>query len=78
MRREIPIVMALVVLAALMIYSFGNLPWGTIVDDRNVTSGEAISTSLFSQWSMTLIVMGLILAVAMVSGVFLSKMEGRQ
>lgn len=78
MRREVPIVMALVVLAALMIYSFGNLPWGTIVDDRNVTSGEAISTSLFSQWSMTLIVMGLILAVAMVSGVFLSKMEGRQ
>lgn len=78
MRREVPIVMALVVLAALMIYSFGNLPWGTIVDDRNVTSGEAISTALFSQWSMTLIVMGLILAVAMVSGVFLSKMEGRQ
>ncbi len=78
MRREVPIVMALVVLAALMIYSFGNLPWGTIVDDRNVTSGQAISTSLFSQWSMTLIVLGLILAVAMVSGVFLSKMEGRQ
>lgn len=78
MRREVPIVMALVVLAALMIYSFGDLPWGTIVDDRNVTSGQAISTSLFSQWSMTLIVLGLILAVAMVSGVFLSKMEGRQ
>ncbi len=77
MRQDYFLVAALVLLTVLMVYSFLNLPWGTMVDDRNVTSGEAVSTNLFQQWGLTLVVLGLILGVAMVGGVFLSKMEGR-
>lgn len=78
MRREPPLALALALLAALMAYSFLALPWQPNQVEGNQTEGHTIAETLFVQYPAALYIIALLLAAAMVGGVFLAKMEGRE
>ncbi len=80
-QRQALAIAAVAALFLVMAVSFIGVPWPTTqhpIDVVNTTSpgGNAIANSLFNSYSIALILIGVILAAAMVGGVFLAKMEG--
>ncbi len=72
MKERILVFVGLVLLTALMVLSFGGLPWNP---GAQTVSNESVAESLFSDFGLAMIVMALLLAVAMVGGVFLARRE---
>ena len=80
-QRQALAVAAVATLFLVMAVSFVGVPWPTAQHEIPVVnttspSGNAIANSLFNTYSIALILIGLILAAAMVGGVYLAKMEG--
>ncbi len=80
-QRQALSVAAVGALFLVMAVSFIGVPWPTQqhqVPLVNATSpsGNALANSLFYSYSIALILIGIILAAAMVGGVYLAKMEG--
>ncbi len=64
-----------------MAVSFVGVPWPTQQHEIQVVNGTAptgntLANSLFDSYSIAVILIGIILAAAMVGGVYLAKMEG--
>jgi NADH:ubiquinone oxidoreductase subunit 6 (subunit J) len=80
-QRQALAVAAVATLFLVMAVSFVGVPWPTtqhVIPIVNTTSpsGNAIANSLFDSYSVALILIAIILAAAMVGGVYLAKMEG--
>ncbi len=80
-QRQALAVAAVGTLFAILAVSFIGVPWPTTQHEIpvvNTTSptGNAIANSLFESYAVALILIGIILAAAMVGGVYLAKMEG--
>ncbi len=80
-QRQALAVAAVAALFLVMAVSFVGVPWPTQQHEIQVVNttapdGNAIANSLFNSYSIALILIGLILAAAMVGGVYLAKMEG--
>lgn len=80
-QRQALAVAAVAALFLVMAVSFIGVPWPTQQHEIpvvNTTSpnGNAIANSLFNSYAVALILIGIILAAAMVGGVYLAKMEG--
>lgn len=80
-QRQALAVAAVATLFLVLAVSFVGVPWPTAQHEIPVVnttspSGNAIANSLFESYSIALILIGIILAAAMVGGVYLAKMEG--
>jgi NADH:ubiquinone oxidoreductase subunit 6 (subunit J) len=80
-QRQALAVAAVAALFLVMAISFIGVPWPTTqhqidVVNTSAPGGNAIANSLFNAYSIALILIAVILAAAMVGGVFLAKMEG--
>ena len=80
-QRQALAVAAVATLFLVLAVSFVGVPWPTTQHEIPVVnttspSGNAIANSLFESYSIALILIGIILAAAMVGGVYLAKMEG--
>ncbi len=80
-QRQALAVAAVAALFLVMAISFIGVPWPTTQHEIpvvNTTSpgGNAIANSLFNAYTIGLILIAIILAAAMVGGVYLAKMEG--
>ncbi len=80
-QRQALAVAAVGALFLVMAASLVGVPWPTQqheIQVVNTTSpnGNAIANSLFNSYTIALILIGIILAAAMVGGVYLAKMEG--
>ena len=80
-QRQALAVAAVAALFLVMAVSLVGIPWPTEqhqIDVVNTTSpgGNAIANSLFNSYTIALILIAIILAAAMVGGVYLAKMEG--
>ena len=74
-------VAAVAALFLVMAVSFIGVPWPTQqhvipVYNNTTADGNGIANSLFNSYAIALILIGIILAAAMVGGVYLAKMEG--
>lgn len=72
MKERVIVFVGLVLLTALMVVSFVGLPWNP---EAETVSNERVAESLFQGFGFGMIVMALLLAVAMVGGVFLARKE---
>jgi NADH:ubiquinone oxidoreductase subunit 6 (subunit J) len=74
-------VLAAAALFLIMAISFlGNVDWphsptSIPVYDPNATSNRGIANELFGGFSITIILIGILLAAAMIGGVYLAKMD---
>jgi NADH:ubiquinone oxidoreductase subunit 6 (subunit J) len=80
-QRQALAVAAVATLFLVMAVSFVGVPWPTTQHEiplvnTTAPSGNAIANRLFDSYSVALILIGIILAAAMVGGVYLAKMEG--
>jgi len=80
-QRQALAVAAVATLFLVMAVSFVGVPWPTVQHEIPIVnttspSGNAIANSLFDSYSVALILIAIILAAAMVGGVYLAKMEG--
>lgn len=80
-QRQALAVAAVATLFLVMAVSFVGVPWPTQQHEIPVVNGTAptgntLANSLFDNYSMAVILIGIILAAAMVGGVYLAKMEG--
>ncbi|MFQ5837374.1 MAG: hypothetical protein ACE5HJ_01160 [Thermoplasmata archaeon] len=72
MKERVLVLTGLVLLTILMVASFVGLPWNP---SSQTISNESVARSLFENFAFSIIVMALLLAVAMVGGVFLARKE---
>ncbi len=72
MRERVIVFVGLALLTVLMVASFLGLPWNP---EAQTVSNEDVAQSLFQDFGFGMIVMALLLAVAMVGGVFLARRE---
>ena len=80
-QRQALAVSAVAALFLVMAVSFIGVPWPTTqheipVVNTTAPARNAIANSLFSSYSIALILIGVILGAAMVGGVYLAKMDG--
>ncbi len=80
-QRQALAVAAVAALFLVMSVSLIGVPWPTQqheipVVNTTAPGGNAIANSLFDSYAIALILIGIILAAAMVGGVYLAKMEG--
>ena len=80
-QRQALAVAAVAALFLVMSVSLIGVPWPTQQHEIpyvNTTSpnGNAVANSLFDSYTIALILIGIILAAAMIGGVYLAKMEG--
>ena len=80
-QRQALAVSAVAALFVVMAISFVGVPWPSTQHELPVVnttspSGNAIANALFDAYSIAPILIGVILAAAMVGGVYLAKMEG--
>ncbi len=80
-QRQALAVAAVAALFLVMAVSFVGVPWPTTqhqipVVNNTTPSGNAIANTLFESYPVALILIAVILAAAMVGGVYLAKMEG--
>ena len=79
--REFSVAGAVIALFLLMGSSFlGDIPWPESpteipVYDSNATSRRGIANSLFESYGITIILIAILLAAAMIGGVYLAKMD---
>lgn len=79
--RTFLIGISLVVFFVLLSLFFVNRPWVSDVREvpiYNRTGSNGIANSLFSTYAITLIIIALLLASAMIGGVYLAKMEEKR
>ncbi len=72
MKERVMVFVGLILLTALMVFSFVGLPWNL---EAETVSNERVAGSLFQDFGFSMIVIALLLAVAMVGGVFLARRE---
>lgn len=72
MKERILILAGLVLLTLLMIASFTGLPWN---ETAETIENKAVAQYLFEHFAFSLIVIALLLAVAMVGGVYLARRD---
>lgn len=72
MKERILILTGLVLLTLLMIASFVGLPWN---ETAETIENKAVARYLFEHFVFSLIVIALLLAVAMVGGVYLARRD---
>jgi NADH:ubiquinone oxidoreductase subunit 6 (subunit J) len=72
LRERILIVAGLAFLTVLMVASFVGLPWNPT---SQTIANEEVARALFQDLAFSVIVIALLLAVAMVGGVFLARRE---
>ncbi len=72
MKARIAVLAGLVLLTALMIASFVGLPWNPAAQD---IGNDEVARALFGDFAVSLLVIALLLAVAMVGGVYLARRE---
>ncbi|MCJ2520655.1 MAG: hypothetical protein LN412_06910 [Candidatus Thermoplasmatota archaeon] len=72
MKERVALLVGLALLTVLMITSFVGLPWNP---GAQTISNERVAESLFTDFAFSTIVIALLLAVAMVGGVFLARRE---
>ncbi len=80
-QRQALSVAAVAALFLVLSVSFIGVPWPTQqheipVVNGTAPSGNALANTLFDNYSMAVILIAIILAAAMVGGVYLAKMEG--
>jgi NADH:ubiquinone oxidoreductase subunit 6 (subunit J) len=80
-QRQALAVSAVAALFLVMAASFIGVPWPTTQHEIPIVnttspSGNAIANRLFDSYATALILIGIILAAAMIGGVYLAKMEG--
>lgn len=80
-QRQALAIAAVAALFLVMAVSFIGVPWPSTqheipVVNTTAPGGNGIANSLFQSYSVGLILIGVILAAAMVGGVYLAKMEG--
>ncbi len=80
-QRQALAVAAVATLFLVLAVSFVGVPWPTEqheipVVNGTAPTGNAIANSLFDNYAIALILIAIILAAAMVGGVYLAKMEG--
>ena len=63
---------AVILLAILMVYSLAEPPWATEMADA--ATNEEVAESVFEDHGFTFVILGLLLAAAMIGGIFLAKM----
>ncbi len=79
--RQVLVVLATTALFLVMALSFvGNVAWpdrptSIPVYDPNASSQNGIANQLFDPFAITLILVGILLAAAMIGGVYLAKMD---
>jgi NADH:ubiquinone oxidoreductase subunit 6 (subunit J) len=79
--REFSVVLAVGALFVVMALSFlGPIDWpnsstSVPVYDPNATSGNGIANQLFNAFSITIILIAILLGAAMIGGVYLAKMD---
>ena len=74
--REILALLAVVPLFLVMGMSFVGVPWPTELHEVPVydgTGGHGIANSLFETFAVTLVLIALVLAAAMIGGIYLAK-----
>ncbi len=72
MKERIFVLVGLFFLTILMVASFVGLPWNPAAE---TVSNERVAESLFQDFAFSTIVIALLLAVAMVGGIFLARRE---
>ncbi len=72
MKERVIVLVGLALLTVLMISSFLDMPWNQAAQ---TISNESVAESLFQDFAFSIIVMALLLAVAMVGGVYLARRE---
>lgn len=72
MKERILVLVGLVLLTILMVTSFLGMPWNP---EAQTIPNEGVAQALFGTYAFSLIVIALLLAVAMVGGVFLARKE---
>ena len=81
-RRTILAVMAVTALFIVMSASFVGIPWPPeshyipITGNGTSNATNTLTSQLFESYPVAVILIGIILAAAMVGGVYLAKMEG--
>lgn len=75
MRERILILAGLTLFTALMVLSFVDLPWNP---EAQTIENERVADALFGDFAFAMIVMALLLAVAMVGGVYLARREAEE
>jgi NADH:ubiquinone oxidoreductase subunit 6 (subunit J) len=80
--RDVLAVIAISALFVVMAMSFVGIPWPTepheipIVDrDPNATAQDGVANSLFLAFPVTIVLIAVLLAAAMIGGVYLAKMD---
>lgn len=79
--REVLVFLATAALFLVMAISFlAEVPWPdrptpVPVYDTNVTSRNGIANAMFDAFSITIILIAILLAAAMIGGVYLAKMD---
>ena len=79
--REFSVVLAVAALFGVMAVSFlGPVSWpqsptSVPVYDPNATSSNGIANQLFDAFAITIILIAILLAAAMIGGVYLAKMD---
>jgi len=72
MRQNDLMKLAVALLCAVMIASFVGLPWKNELREIGTTD---VAEIFFNNFGFALIILGLLLAAAMIGGVYLAKME---
>jgi len=80
--RDVLVVIAVGALFVVMASSVVGIPWPTeaheipLVDrDANATAQDGVANSLFRGFSVTIVLIAILLAAAMIGGVYLAKMD---
>lgn len=72
MKERVAVLGGLVLLTALMIASFVGMPWNPAAQD---IGNDEVAEALFGEFAVSLLVIALLLAVAMMGGVYLARRE---
>jgi len=63
---------AVILLAVLLIYAFTDPPWAEEMQDPVTT--EDVAVGVFDDFGLTFVILGLLLAAALIGGIFMAKM----
>ncbi len=81
-RNDVILLIGVTLLFVLVAESMINVPWRDELHDiptynNTNASGPGVANSMFNDYSFTIIIIGLLLAAAMIGGVYLAKEEKR-
>ncbi|HEY4704200.1 MAG TPA: hypothetical protein VII27_00490 [Thermoplasmata archaeon] len=80
-RRSVLIATSLGFFFVLLSLFFVGVPWSSEIHEVpvwNGTGSQGVANSMFSTYTVTVILIALLLASAMIGGVYLAKMEGEE